>query len=224
MRDTMFVGLDVHKATISVAVASATRGGEVRHWGSIPNRGDHVRKLVEKLEARARQLHFCYEAGPCGYGLHRQTDRARACLRRGGAVADPGEERRSGEDRSPGRGEAGQAPSGRRTDRGLGAGRGPRGDARSGAGAGEWVETGANLIAIGNSCAGKNQPFRAWDRIFHDKAVTVAAIDRLVHHATILEMNVDSYRRRAAADRTAVEIDTTPTTTDSRALPRLNCS
>ncbi|HYN13208.1 MAG TPA: IS21-like element helper ATPase IstB [Burkholderiales bacterium] len=46
-----------------------------------------------------------------------------------------------------------------------------------------------------------NQPFSAWERVFPDKAVTVAAIDRLVHHATILEMNVDSYRRRAAADR-----------------------
>jgi hypothetical protein len=52
-----------------------------------------------------------------------------------------------------------------------------------------------------------NQPFSAWDRIFPDQAVTVAAIDRLVHHATILEMNVDSYRRRAAADRTAALAD-----------------
>ena len=46
-----------------------------------------------------------------------------------------------------------------------------------------------------------NQPFSAWDSVFPDQAVTVAAIDRLVHHATILEMNSDSYRRRAAADR-----------------------
>jgi DNA replication protein DnaC len=46
-----------------------------------------------------------------------------------------------------------------------------------------------------------NQPFSAWDRVFPDEAVTVAAIDRLVHHATILEMNVDSYRRRAAVSR-----------------------
>ena len=46
-----------------------------------------------------------------------------------------------------------------------------------------------------------NQPFSAWERVFPDKAVTVAAIDRLVHHATILEMNVDSYRRRAAENR-----------------------
>jgi len=46
-----------------------------------------------------------------------------------------------------------------------------------------------------------NQPFSAWNRIFPDPAVTVAAIDRHVHHATIPEMNVDSYRRRAADSR-----------------------
>jgi DNA replication protein DnaC len=46
-----------------------------------------------------------------------------------------------------------------------------------------------------------NVPFSAWDRLFPDRAMAVAAIDRLVHHATILEMNVDSYRRRAAAER-----------------------
>lgn len=62
-----------------------------------------------------------------------------------------------------------------------------------------------------------NQPFSAWDRVFPDKAVTVAAIDRLVHHATILEMNVDSYRRRAAADRTTAEINSRATTTDNLA-------
>jgi len=43
-----------------------------------------------------------------------------------------------------------------------------------------------------------NAPFSAWDEVFPDKAMTLAAVDRLVHHATILEMNVDSYRRRAA--------------------------
>ena len=45
-----------------------------------------------------------------------------------------------------------------------------------------------------------NQPFRRWDNIFPDPAMTLAAIDRLVHHATILELNVESYRRRAALD------------------------
>ena len=43
-----------------------------------------------------------------------------------------------------------------------------------------------------------NAPFSAWGEVFPDKAMTLAAVDRLVHHATILEMNVDSYRRRAA--------------------------
>jgi DNA replication protein DnaC len=46
-----------------------------------------------------------------------------------------------------------------------------------------------------------NQPFGDWNRVFPDQAMALAAIDRLVHHATILEMNVESYRRRAALDR-----------------------
>ncbi len=48
-----------------------------------------------------------------------------------------------------------------------------------------------------------NQPFGAWDSIFPDPAMTVAAIDRLVHHAIILEMNTDSYRRKSAQARAA---------------------
>lgn len=46
-----------------------------------------------------------------------------------------------------------------------------------------------------------NQPFGEWGRIFPDQAMTLAAVDRLVHHATILEMNVESYRRKVALDR-----------------------
>ena len=46
-----------------------------------------------------------------------------------------------------------------------------------------------------------NQPFGEWGRIFPDQAMTLAAVDRLVHHATIFEMNVESYRRRAAIER-----------------------
>lgn len=48
-----------------------------------------------------------------------------------------------------------------------------------------------------------NQPFGAWNEIFPDPAMTVAAIDRLVHHAIILEINTDSYRRRSAETRAA---------------------
>ena len=45
-----------------------------------------------------------------------------------------------------------------------------------------------------------NQPFGDWNRVFPDETTAVAAVDRLVHHATILEMNVESYRRRAALE------------------------
>ena len=46
-----------------------------------------------------------------------------------------------------------------------------------------------------------NQPFGEWGKIFPDQAMTVGVVDRLVHHATIFEMNVDSYRHRAALER-----------------------
>ena len=59
-----------------------------------------------------------------------------------------------------------------------------------------------------------NQPFSAWDQIFPDKAMTIAAIDRLVHHATILEMNAESFRRRAASDNQKA-YQSAPATTSS---------
>lgn len=48
-----------------------------------------------------------------------------------------------------------------------------------------------------------NQPFSQWHTIFADDMMTVAAVDRLVHHALIIEMQADSYRKRAAASRSA---------------------
>lgn len=55
-------------------------------------------------------------------------------------------------------------------------------------------ETGSLIIT-------SNQPFSAWDQIFEDNMMTVAAIDRLVHHATILEIEGDSYRKQASMNR-----------------------
>jgi DNA replication protein DnaC len=46
-----------------------------------------------------------------------------------------------------------------------------------------------------------NQPFGQWGKVFPDQAMTLAVVDRLVHHATIFEMNVESYRRRTALER-----------------------
>jgi transposase len=66
-----YVGLDVRKATVSVAVAEGGRGGEVRQVGVFENRPEVLAKLAARLSKAGRRLSFCYEAGPCGYGLHR---------------------------------------------------------------------------------------------------------------------------------------------------------
>lgn len=42
-----------------------------------------------------------------------------------------------------------------------------------------------------------NQPFSGWDKVFPEAAMTLAAVDRLMHHSTIFELSVESYRRRA---------------------------
>jgi len=65
---TTFVGLDVHKQTISVAVAY--EDGEPASWGKIPNRPEAVIDLVRQLGAQGTK--YTYEAGPTGYGLYRQ--------------------------------------------------------------------------------------------------------------------------------------------------------
>ena len=65
----LFIGLDVHKETISVALAEGGERGEARVYGEIANRPDALRKLMSRLAHDSHELHFCYEAGPCGYGI-----------------------------------------------------------------------------------------------------------------------------------------------------------
>ncbi len=65
-----YVGLDVHKESIAVAVAGWGRGEPV-YRGEIGHTASAVKKLVKQLSPDGEVLSFCYEAGPCGYGLYR---------------------------------------------------------------------------------------------------------------------------------------------------------
>lgn len=75
----------------------------------------------------------------------------------------------------------------------------------------------AHRYETGSLIVTSNHPFAEWDRIFPDQMMTVAAVDRLVHHATIIEVNSDSYRRKEAlgqiADETATIAAPAATTT-----------
>jgi transposase len=67
-----YIGLDVHKEGIVVAIADGGLRGEVRDYGRIANTAAAVERLVRKLGGAGAKLRFCYEAGPCGYGIQRQ--------------------------------------------------------------------------------------------------------------------------------------------------------
>ena len=65
-----YVGLDVHKDTISVAVAE---GEQPAYYGEIPNHPEAISRLLKRLNPHGEVLSCCYEAGPCGYTLYRQV-------------------------------------------------------------------------------------------------------------------------------------------------------
>jgi len=78
---THYIGLDIHKVSISVSIAEDGRDGAVRFLGEIPNTPTDVGKLAKRLARGAERLEFCYEAGCCGYGVYRQlTELGHGCM------------------------------------------------------------------------------------------------------------------------------------------------
>ncbi|WP_246781221.1 IS110 family transposase [Rhizobium sp. BK591] len=67
----VFVGIDVAKLKNAVAVAESGREGEVRFWGEVDVSDANMRRIIQRITAKFDHVHFCYEAGPTGYGLHR---------------------------------------------------------------------------------------------------------------------------------------------------------
>jgi transposase len=76
-----YVGLDVHKEGIVVAVAEGGLRGEVREYGRIANTPAALDRLMCKLGGEGVRLRVCYEAGPCGYGIQRHLSaRGHECV------------------------------------------------------------------------------------------------------------------------------------------------
>ena len=76
-----YVGVDVHKRGIVVAVAEDGLRGEVREYGRIANTPAALDRLARKLSREGVKLRFCYEAGPCGYGIQRHlAAHGRGCV------------------------------------------------------------------------------------------------------------------------------------------------
>lgn len=67
-----FVGIDVSKARNAIAVTASGREQEVRFLGEVDASSESMRRVAKRLAATYERLHFCYEAGPTGYGLYRE--------------------------------------------------------------------------------------------------------------------------------------------------------
>jgi transposase len=81
MTSVKFIGMDVHKNSITIAIADQGRRGPARTYGAINNDLGALDKFCRKMVSTASELRFVYEAGPCGYGIYRHlTDKGFDCM------------------------------------------------------------------------------------------------------------------------------------------------
>jgi transposase len=83
MKNTLYLGLDVHKDSITIAIAMGGRKGEVRLYGAISNDLHAIEKALTKIRQAhgGARLEVCYEAGPCGFGIARRLAQLKvACM------------------------------------------------------------------------------------------------------------------------------------------------
>ena len=100
MNDITYVGLDVHKQTVCVAIAESGRGGEVRAAGVFENRRRPAQNGGSAWQASASPQ-LLLRSRSLRIWTSPFADRFGARLRRGGAIADSDEGGRPGQDRSP---------------------------------------------------------------------------------------------------------------------------
>ena len=81
MNTVKFIGMDVHKKTITIAIIDEGRQNQSRIYGTIANDLDALDKFCRKMVSTSTRLYFVYEAGPCGYGIYRDlTDKGFDCM------------------------------------------------------------------------------------------------------------------------------------------------
>lgn len=81
MNNVKFIGMDVHKNSITIAIADGGSRESARVYGTINNDFEAISKFCRKMVSTSSELHFVYEAGPCGYGIQRYlSDNGFECI------------------------------------------------------------------------------------------------------------------------------------------------
>jgi len=81
MNTVKFIGMDVHKNSITIAIADGGSREPARLYGTINNDFDALSKFCRKMVSTSSELYFVYEAGPCGYGIQRYlSDNGFECI------------------------------------------------------------------------------------------------------------------------------------------------